>query len=701
MASPKISVDIEARLDNFERGLGKVVALSSSAASQMASQFAGIGFAAAGLAGVASIAAFQGKIKDAIAGMGELKDASERTGASVENLSGLKSIAKIGGRDFDAIEASISKLNKALHGTDDESKGAGKALLDLGLSAEKLRTMDPAEAFLAIAKAQEEFADGGGKSANLMAIMGKNAATLIPYMHDLAEQQTLIGKVTAQQASDADAYEKNIKRLEAAWAGLSKQMAAAVVGPAKDVTDWMVKAQKEGGTLLAIFGGLGTAMASLVGIEINPLKRADNELNETFTRLNKAKEALAKLKEQSDTANPLSKLADSFQIAKLEKEIPQLEKNLRSVVKVRDALVSKEVDADKPKSTALNDKTYGVVPKVAKEKAAVYTDLLTPAAEAYAKSIEKINAAELAADESTRTLNGAQKALFELMSSTEWARMPEAWQQAAIAQAAYATNAIEAANSQKRLNDMLAATPTEQIKLAQEDMILLADALERGAISAEQFQEAATKRLDLGTEAISKQKSMAEELGLTFTSAFEDAVAGGKSFSDVLKGIEQDIIKLLVRKTVTEPLLEGVKGVDFGSIFSGLFANAKGGVYTSPSLHSYANTVQTSPKTFAFANGGVFAEAGPEAIMPLSRGADGKLGVKSSGSAGVVVNINNNANGTRATQSTRQDAGGKTIIDVMIDTVKDAIAGDISSGGKVAAAMENQYALNRSAGAWR
>ena len=41
------------------------------------------------------------------------------------------------------------------------------------------------------------------------------------------------------------------------------------------------------------------------------------------------------------------------------------------------------------------------------------------------------------------------------------------------------------------------------------------------------------------------------------------------------------------------------------------------------------------------------------------------------------------------------------MIDVMIETVKDAIAGDISSGGKVAGAMENQYGLNRAAGAWR
>ncbi|MFT4076844.1 MAG: phage tail length tape measure family protein [Asticcacaulis sp.] len=73
---------------------------------------------------------------------------------------------------------------------------------------------------------------------------------------------------------------------------------------------------------------------------------------------------------------------------------------------------------------------------------------------------------------------------------------------------------------------------------------------------------------------------------------------------------------------------------EVSSFFSGdstLKANALGGVYSSPSLHSYVNGVYDRPQTFAFAKGGVFAEAGPEAIMPLSRGSNGKLGVTMNG----------------------------------------------------------------------
>lgn len=55
------------------------------------------------------------------------------------------------------------------------------------------------------------------------------------------------------------------------------------------------------------------------------------------------------------------------------------------------------------------------------------------------------------------------------MRSPEWEQMPEAWKQTAIAQASLASESIAAANAQKRLNDMIAATPTERIKLAQEE----------------------------------------------------------------------------------------------------------------------------------------------------------------------------------------------------------------------------------------
>ncbi|QBY72699.1 phage tail tape measure protein [Salmonella enterica] len=64
-------------------------------------------------------------------------------------------------------------------------------------------------------------------------------------------------------------------------------------------------------------------------------------------------------------------------------------------------------------------------------------------------------------------------------------------------------------------------------------------------------------------------------------------------------------------------------------IYSGLTLNAKGGVYDSADLSKFSNGIVNSPTMFAFAKGaGLMGEAGPEAIMPLTRTADGSLGVR-------------------------------------------------------------------------
>lgn len=60
--------------------------------------------------------------------------------------------------------------------------------------------------------------------------------------------------------------------------------------------------------------------------------------------------------------------------------------------------------------------------------------------------------------------------------------------------------------------------------------------------------------------------------------------------------------------------------------------NAKGNVYDSPSLSAYSNGVFQTPQLFAFAKGaGIFGEAGPEAIMPLTRAPNGDLAVRAVG----------------------------------------------------------------------
>ncbi|EOT1164816.1 phage tail tape measure protein [Cronobacter turicensis] len=115
---------------------------------------------------------------------------------------------------------------------------------------------------------------------------------------------------------------------------------------------------------------------------------------------------------------------------------------------------------------------------------------------------------------------------------------------------------------------------------------------------------------------------------------------------------------------------------NYGSSFK---FNAKGGVYSSADLSSYSGSVVNTPTFFAFAKGaGVMGEAGPEAIMPLTRDATGRLGVKALGSgtqggAGVSVSIGtiNFTGGTGGAQGNANAAGAvaNQLTGAILDTI--------------------------------
>ncbi|EIA2913751.1 phage tail tape measure protein [Salmonella enterica] len=104
----------------------------------------------------------------------------------------------------------------------------------------------------------------------------------------------------------------------------------------------------------------------------------------------------------------------------------------------------------------------------------------------------------------------------------------------------------------------------------------------------------------------------------------------------------------------------------YNSAVSGIKLNAKGGAYASESLSAYSNSIVSTPTYFAFAKGaGLMGEAGPEAIMPLTRSADGSLGVRMVGTPGATSgggdtiihqHFNISGNGDAALKQAMQEA---------------------------------------------
>ncbi|MDP3835033.1 MAG: tape measure protein [Hydrogenophaga sp.] len=255
--------------------------------------------------------------------------------------------------------------------------------------------------------------------------------------------------------------------------------------------------------------------------------------------------------------------------------------------------------------------------------------------------------------------------------------------------------ASEFIKEQERLAELLAGTESAGIEKQRKDIELLQRALASGAINLGQYAEAIRGMLNSVTDKTKTAKSFAEEFGLSFSSAFEDAVVKGNKLSDVLKGLADDILRIILRKQVTEPLGNALaKGIDFEGFFKGLFPSAKGNVFqNAPGLSAYSGSVVTKPTIFPFASGaGLMGEAGEEGIFPLKRGKDGKLGVSADGVGGVSVTIINNS-GTPV-QATAQQRGnapdGTQILEVVLSAVGDALA---NRTGPVARGLEGGYGV--------
>ncbi|HFI1376830.1 TPA: phage tail tape measure protein [Escherichia coli] len=206
----------------------------------------------------------------------------------------------------------------------------------------------------------------------------------------------------------------------------------------------------------------------------------------------------------------------------------------------------------------------------------------------------------------------------------------------------------------------------------QQDYYAKADALRSNWNAG--LQEGLTNWADSATDYASQAADAVVSTMDGLVSNISDALAGNVvDWRNWGSSILQEVSKILMNAAIVNGLKSLSKSMSgaggwlgtVGDWLSGAVANAKGGVYTSANLSAYSNTIVDTPTYFAFAKGaGLMGEAGPEAIMPLTRAADGSLGVRAignvNGGGGFVyspvyhISIQNKgSNGEIDTQSAR------------------------------------------------
>lgn len=132
----------------------------------------------------------------------------------------------------------------------------------------------------------------------------------------------------------------------------------------------------------------------------------------------------------------------------------------------------------------------------------------------------------------------------------------------------------------------------------------------------------------------------AKGIGSGLQKAFDGVVFDGVKLSDALKGVARsmsdtayDIAMKPVRDAVSGALARGINGA--------VSPFAQGAAFSAGRVTAFAKGgVVSQPVRFPMRGGtGLMGEAGPEAIMPLSRGPDGRLGVAAAGGSARPVNV--------------------------------------------------------------
>ncbi|MGJ4744622.1 phage tail tape measure protein, partial [Klebsiella pneumoniae] len=208
---------------------------------------------------------------------------------------------------------------------------------------------------------------------------------------------------------------------------------------------------------------------------------------------------------------------------------------------------------------------------------------------------------------------------------------------------------------------------------------------------------------------------------LTRTRSFKENMAD--LFSSLTQSIIKNLVDMAAQALVTSTVMQTIMGVvgagvsiaggvsgaadvgagtaiqNAGNNFNFQIPGyAKGGVFDSPSLSAYSNQVYDSPQFFAFAKGaGVFGEAGPEAIMPLTRAGDGSLGVRAVGggqnagaSEGPKVYITIEGGNTSTQAPSGFEQFGQQIGSFVEKKYRELMAQDMRPGGMVWNAVKGQ-----------
>jgi hypothetical protein len=220
MIAGQIELQIVANLARLQQDMDKANRTVSGAMGSINKAVSGAQKLLLGLGVGVSFGALIGQVNKAVDTLAKLDDMAQKTGSSVENLSRLQKVASQFGQDFGAVDTAISKLAKGLAGIDDAGGKTAKALNAIGISQQFVKSNDPSQVMVEVAKQLQNYQDGASKAALATDLFGKAGVELLPYLNDLAENVDKYQGATAEAAAQSAKFQDMLGGLRVEFGNL-------------------------------------------------------------------------------------------------------------------------------------------------------------------------------------------------------------------------------------------------------------------------------------------------------------------------------------------------------------------------------------------------------------------------------------------------------------------------------------------------
>jgi len=243
-----LSVNVSADIASLYTGMQQAADIVSRSAKEMAGQFSDLDDRIGGVVsslktlGEAAILGFSIKgladmVTGSIEAQASLQDLAVKVGTTASELSALIPAAKLSGTGLDEVAQASGRFSKNLASIGDGTNAAGKALQALGFNATDAGRLlaNPTQGLVELAKHMNEFADDGTKTAAAIALLGKGAQQLLPFLKQLGDEAQVQALYSDQQVKAAHDLEDQWRTLQLAGDQLKATIAASLVPALSDL----------------------------------------------------------------------------------------------------------------------------------------------------------------------------------------------------------------------------------------------------------------------------------------------------------------------------------------------------------------------------------------------------------------------------------------------------------------------------------